>query len=134
MAFEPQTVENFIGRGITLPLNIVNGSVPLETGFPLIRKSIKMILDWQFGTRFFLKEFGSRLNELLEEPDDNVLAQLIETFIIDAVTTWETRVTIISINFIKEDIGKIKLTINYRVVNTQRDDSFIYPFYTKIIY
>lgn len=135
MAFEIKTLKNFIGGGITLPIKLVNGKPPIESGFDLIRASIRMILSWEFGTRFFLNEFGSELNSLLEEPNDHVLENLISTFVTDAVTRWENRVQLLDVQVQREEsISKISITLTYRIVNTQREDTFVFPFYRNIIY
>lgn len=134
MPFNKQPIQNFIGNGITLPLELVSGRPPLKTGFDLIKSSIKMILDWSFGSRPFLSEFGSRLNELLEEPNDDILQNVAQVFVKDAISTWEKRIELISADISRNNDTTLSITLVYRVVNSNVVDSYIYPFYSKIIY
>lgn len=136
MAWKQQELEVYIGKGLTLPLKLVKGSVPIETGFDLIRNSIRMILAWTFGTRFFLNEFGSRVEELLEEPADQILTELVEHTAEDAISKWEKRVEVLELNAELDplEMGKINLSIMYRVKAIDRTDTFIYPFYSQINY
>jgi phage baseplate assembly protein W len=131
MGFKAAEVQDYVGRGITLPLKLSGGRAPLESGFELIRASIIMILAWPIFTRFFLTEFGSRVEELLEEPNDDVLLNVIETFVVDSLSMWETRVELLDVSVVRTD-RRINLELSYRVVATRKEDSFIFPFYTQI--
>lgn len=134
MGFNPIPVQDFIGSGITFPIQLQNGKAVVDSGFNLIRASIKTILSFQVGTRFFLAEFGSRIEELLEEPNDEILRNLINTFVIDAVTKWEKRVSTISTSIDSISDEQINIQIIYQILNSNTVDNFIYPFYKNIIY
>lgn len=134
MGFNPVPVRDFIGNGITFPIQLHDGKIVVDSGFNLIRASIITILSFQIGTRFFLAEFGSRLEELLEEPNDEILHNLINTFVIDAVTKWEKRVSTISTSIESINDEQINIQITYQVLNSNTVDNFIYPFYKQIIY
>lgn len=134
MAFIKEELIQFIGRGLTLPLDLINGKPPLRSGFELIRASIINIITWPESTRFFLAEFGSKLENLIEEPNDATLRSLVETYITEAIETWEKRIELISADSESVNDTQINITIHYRVIATQRTDTFIFPFYTKIIY
>jgi len=132
MAFVQKQVDDFLGKGVTLPMNLVNGAWPLETGVTLIRESIKMILRWVYGTRFFLVEFGSKLEQLLEEPNDEVLRSIAYELIVDALSTWEKRVEVIEVAIERPDFHKLNLKLTYMIVASKKTDTFVFPFYSKI--
>lgn len=134
MSFSVKELEVFVGKGITLPLTLVNGSVPVSSGFDLLRSSIRLILSWVYGTRFMLNEFGTRLEELLEEGNDDVTLTLLENQIEDAITQWEARVVVIGVTAKRDrvKIGHVNILIAYRVKGTNLEDTFIYPFYSQI--
>lgn len=134
MPFQPKQVQNFIGNGITFPINLTNGRVGLDTGFALIRASIINILSFHVGNRFFLGEFGSQLEDLIEEPNDEILQNTINTFVVDAITKWEKRISTISASLVQDDPASITLNLTYQIVNSNTIDNFIYPFYKAIIY
>ena len=93
-----------------------------------------MILAWTYGTRFFLNEFGSRNEELLEEPTDGILASLLEDLTRDALETWEKRIEVGNVTAEKSivDRGLIEISIAYRVRATERTETYVYPFYYQI--
>lgn len=132
MAFKPSVVADYIGRGVTLPLTLVNGAPPLDTGVKLIRASIKMILTWVFGTRPFLTEFGSRIEELIEEPNDQVLKNVADTLIREALEIWEPRIDLLNTTISKTDLGKFTIEITYEIITSKQTDSFVFPFYSEI--
>lgn len=133
MPFIKKQLEDYIGRGITLPIKLVNGSVPLDTGVELIKASIRTILSWPYGTRFFLPEFGSRLDELIEEPNDDVLFSLIETFVQDAIEKWEPRIELkLPVNVSRDDYGKVQVQLEFNIISSQKIDSMVFPFYDLI--
>jgi phage baseplate assembly protein W len=132
MAFVQSEVEDFLGRGITLPLRLENGSIPLDSGPTLIKASIRMILAWAFGTRFFLAEFGSRVENLIEEPNDDVLLNIAHALVAEAIEKWEPRVEFIDVELERPDFNKLSLRIIYRVISSQQTDTFVYPFYPEI--
>lgn len=134
MGFNPVPVQDFIGAGLTFPIQLQNGRPLLSSGFDLIRASIINILSYELGSRFFLAEFGSRLNELIEEPNDEILANLLNQFVIGAVTRWEKRIQTIATSIVNENDTTIFISITYQVLNVNTPDNFIWPFYKQIIY
>lgn len=132
MPFQEKPIQDFIGSGLPFPIEIVNGRGVVKTGFELIRSSIRTIVGWPEGRRFFLAEFGSRIERLLEEPNDDVLKQIIYTFIVDPINQWEKRISLINASI--EDITdhSVQIHLRYRILNSQSEDSFIFPFYRQI--
>lgn len=132
MPFQDKPIQNFIGSGLTFPIELTNGRGVIKTGFDLIRSSIKVIVGWPEGRRFFLAEFGSRLERLVEEPNDDILKQIIYTFIVDPINFWEKRIALIDATIADVDDTRIEIHLRYRILNSQTEDSFIFPFYRKI--
>jgi phage baseplate assembly protein W len=134
MPFQDKPIQNFIGSGLTFPIELDNGRGVIKTGFDLIRSSIRSIIMWPEGQRFYLAEFGSKLEKLIEEPNDDILKQIIYTFIVDPINQWEKRIQLLNAQI--EDINDhaIHIKLSYRILNSQSEDSFIFPFYRKIIY
>jgi phage baseplate assembly protein W len=128
------SISNFIGNGITFPFQLVNGTLPLYSGFELIRSSLITILSWPLGKRFFLAEFGSNLYNLLEEPNDDILKDLIRIFVIDAIAKWEPRIELVDLSLQRTTDISIDLTLTYKILAIKKEDTFTFPFYKKIIY
>lgn len=124
---------NYLGTGLSHPLIVEQGKGLTVSDQRLIEQSIAIILETPKGTRFFLPDFGSRLSELLFEPNDEVVADLLKFFIDEAISEWERRIKIERIDTeIKETT--INCNIQYRILQSNEVKSFIYPFYKKITY
>ena len=97
-----------------------------------INDSIAHILSVTVGTRFFLPTFGARVNDLVFEPNDDIFADAIRVYIVDALKTWEKRIDILSVDISTdvEDLKqhKSKIQINYRVISSQKLGNYVYPF------
>lgn len=132
--FEDTQYKKFVGQGIVFPIILENGKAPIYTGVELVRSSIRIILSWEVGNRFFLPEFASRLETLLFEPNDFLLKQLLNIYVVEALKKWEHRIELLEANIEDVDFQAIKLNISYKILTTNTVDTFIFPFYRKINY
>ena len=123
----------YLGNTVDYPLNIVNGKPTIANSKKSIEQSIISILNTEKGSRFFLPQYGSRLQQLLFETNDTVLRSLLRQFIFEAIRDWEKRVKFIDVTFTQEE-DIVNCTIKYRIVATSESLSFIYPFYKKITF
>lgn len=121
----------FLGRAIKFPLRIINGKPLIADSRESIEQSVYRILSTEEGSRFFLPEYGSRLHELMFEPNDDVVHSLLRQFIFEAIQRWEKRIKFIDVTF-TQDNDRIDCLINYRILATSESLNFIFPFYKKI--
>lgn len=122
----------YIGKGLIFPIVLDNGSPRVATGTELVRRSILTILNWNMR-RYYLYEFYCRLHELLEEPNDGLLRDLIRFFVIEMIQKFETRVILMDSRVVSISDTKIEVEISYQMISTQITDSFIWPFYKSSI-
>lgn len=126
--------KKFIGSGLIFPIIIEdNGKPNLHTGANLVNASIRHILAWPHRSRYFNENFGSRLWELIEEPNDIIVKSLVKHFIWEALVKWEKRITIQNITIDAEEPTKINVVVDYTINKTKQEETFIYPFYREII-
>ncbi len=118
-----------LGKGIVFPFVLVNGRIVISKDVELIRASIVSILSWPYNTRYFNNIYGSKVKELLEEPNDTILLGLVKHFIVEAITKWETRITLLEPPDIFQEDHSIMLRIKYKIIKTAQEDSFVFPFY-----
>ena len=132
---------DFLGKGIEHPFGFgaAGGVVVSEGAGPEhdhIHESIWQILSTRPGERFFLPEFGSRLPELVFQPNDVVFRALARQYIVDAVRRWEKRVVIEGVEFSDDplvtdrNVALIKLT--YRIIGMQVRGNLVYPFAREV--
>lgn len=94
------------------------------------------ILDTRPGERLMNPEFGSRLNELVFEQNDEVLKGMIRHYVIDAIKQWEKRIAIVNVFFDKSsdkiDSNILLICISYWVIQSQTEGNLIYPFFRDL--
>jgi Bacteriophage baseplate protein W len=134
MPFRTNPIADYLGKGMIFPIQLNNGAAVISSGTDLIESSIKVILTWPLYQRFYLSEFGSRLEDLIEEPNDNLLESVIEQFVIQSIAQWERRIRLLSAQVIRPNSYEVNISISYQIINTQVIGNFVFPFYPKIIY
>jgi len=123
-----------IGNGIDFPLTFSIskkvGSVKESNAGERINDSIHLILETRIGERVFNPEFGSRLPELVFEPNDPILHRLLHLYTVEALNRWEKRIEIVQVTLSdnQEDYNEIGISISYRIRNSHIQGSFVYPF------
>lgn len=70
-----------------------------ETGKPLsdadhLRQSIRDILSTRIGTRTMLRDYGSNIPELVDQPTNRSTIAAIRADVINALNIWEPRMRI----------------------------------------
>ncbi len=129
---------DFLGKGLRFPFAFARRSggaqvsTVTSTEHAHIHESILQILGTRPGERFMNPEFGSRLKDLVFEPNDSVLKGLIRHYVIDAIERWEKRVYVTDVSFDDSpeavDANAIPVRISYRVIDTQVEGNLVWPF------
>jgi len=142
----------FLGKGAAYPFNfdIVTGGVKVASsenyylGNPTVATSdldkinmaIANIIATPLGTRFFLPEFGCKLNTLVFEPNDEVFANLARVYVADALFKWEKRLIVRAIDVITTidnlQSNSVEIKINYQIIGSQVIGNYVYPFVRNI--
>jgi phage baseplate assembly protein W len=122
------SIDNRIGKGLAWPIKITNGKPETATGLNLLKQSIQITLNWYFGTRYFLAEYGSKLEQLLEEPNDTVLRSSINYYLIESIKKWEPRVEIVKSSLSNISNDSISIFIQYKIAKTILIDQFTFEY------
>jgi hypothetical protein len=80
-----------------------------------------------------LGEFGTNLEQLLQEPNDLTTQTLVKHFTVDVISKWEKRLEVLEVLLESKDEYVLYIRITYRVKNTKIEDSFIFPYYSQLI-
>lgn len=124
---------SYLGVGLSSPVVLATGKATTITGTELINASILRILGTPVGTKFFLREYGSRLHELPFKQNDPSLVPLARTFIKEALRNWEGRIEVSKVDIVQDD-NQMLCSIEYRVLASNEISTFVYPFYSSIKY
>jgi uncharacterized protein len=113
------------GRGIGFPPRInANGRWTWSSGAENIRQSIQIILQTELGERLMLPSFGAALKKQLFQPNTVKTHSLIEETISNALTRWERRIKVTSVEVIADpkQANTVWVTLRYKLVTTQAKD------------
>ena len=117
-----------IGVGLSQKIyNKRTGGLADNTGMERIYQSIYCILNTMLGERVFLPEFGSRLHELVFEPNDEIVADLAKLYICDALAKWEKRITVTDV-YVRANDHTVACEIRFVLNKSNILGNYIYEF------
>jgi len=122
----------FLGQGWSFPPTFVRGSNTLELvkAEEDIKQSLGIILSTTLGERVMRSDFGANLHQQVFEPMDAAFQAYVQSIISDAITNYETRVNLDSVDvFADNEGGLIELTVNFTIISTNSRANIVYPYY-----
>ena len=117
-----------IGIGAIFPIELEEndqgqtGWYPVYGDSKLIEENIKALLLYEIGQRLRQEDFGTRLIEVLEEPN-TALSFLIREYIMQALNKYESRVLITKISSTRLN-QKLHILLEFKIIELNLD-SFI---------
>lgn len=123
---------NYLGKSIKYPIAVSNGQIVSVKDIELIKQSIVDILSTPLGSRYMQRNYGSRLSESLFEPNNKILAVILENDIVDALAIWEKRITVERLSFDFKE-AQVDCHIYFRINANGKFETFVYPFYRQNI-
>lgn len=90
------------------------GCYPVVGNPKLIQDNLVSLFTYHLGERFRQENFGSRLWEAIEEPNDQLLHHMMNLFIKSSVATWEPRIKGLTVNLERQN-EKLKIMIQFMV-------------------
>lgn len=125
-------MSDFLGRGWSFPVGVdASGDVDLAEGEADVKQAIRLILSTTPGERIMRPRFGCGIHAYAFETVDTTTLSLIEEDVRDALTEWEPRIELRSVDAELTDAadGRLEVAIDYRVRRTNVEGSLVYPFY-----
>lgn len=105
-------------KGYQFPFQKSGSAVPLGAIPPqLLAASIKQILLTEQGERVMRPDFGTTLRRKLFENVDQALVKIIQKEIVGALTRWEPRVEISSIEVLQDENNPSLVTANVEYIS-----------------
>lgn len=123
------------GKGLVFPIKIdEKGKAIISTGVELILSSIKNLLGYEYGTRYFLGEFGLALKSQLDEPNDDVLISILEYRFSVQIPQWDKRIRLTDLTLTRVSASQLNINIEVQIVGTNIRESFVYPYFIESQY
>jgi phage baseplate assembly protein W len=119
---------NDYAYGITLPIQIGNTAFNQSfTSFEQVKSNIKNVLLTKKLERVMNPDFGSGLQELLFEMNDEILVSDVESVIREAVERWLPYVSVetidVEVSNDSKDRNQLNVSVTFRVSNNPNLDS-----------
>lgn len=113
------------------PQTSLTGGIALVHHDACVRQSIMMLISTIPGERVMRPDYGCPLHRIVFSPNDETTAGLAIHYVRQALTRFEPRVDILSIDAERTDAGApddgdettLVIRLAYRVRTTQRDDT-----------
>ena len=121
----------FLGVGWAFPVqNGPDGDVTMAAFENDIRQAIHIILGTRPGERVMRPEFGAGLHQLVFEPINMTTLTLARHRVEEALVRWEPRIDHIAVAVDAEpSLGRLLISVDYRVRATNTFYNLVYPFY-----
>ncbi|MCM1438809.1 MAG: GPW/gp25 family protein [Roseburia sp.] len=115
-----------IGIGAIFPITIKENSKGQKGWYPvngdsaLIENNLKALLLYEIGQRLRQEDFGTKLIEVLEEPNTSALSFLVREFIMQALTKYEHRVYVTKISSSRFN-QKLNILLEFKIIELNMD-------------
>jgi len=134
-----------VGQGINNPVTFPsfkqNQLLELVSGQDIINQSIHDIMATRIGERINNVEYGSNIMDLIFEPNDQILRDLLYYNAYTVISRWEKRITITDIKIFSDDeaakVGNttdytggnlVNVVISYIINSSHQPGSYVFPF------
>jgi len=125
----------FLGKGwvFLVTVDAITRKIAIAAYEQDIKEAIRIILSTAKGERVMRPDFGSGIHDLVFASMSTAMIGLLESNVREALTTWEPRIELLKVEVSTDEahIGKLKVNIDYRVRETNREDNLVYPFYVR---
>jgi hypothetical protein len=109
-------IENVQGLAFPFRIDAKTGGAALASGREKVAQNLRVILGTRSGERPLARSFGTGISALVHNPNDEVLVDVIEKQIQQALLQWEPRILVTEVRTERRD-GELVLRLSY--VHTQ---------------
>ncbi|SFR68969.1 hypothetical protein SAMN04487947_3534 [Halogeometricum rufum] len=122
----------FLGTGWTFPVETTDAAdVAVSTGETDIDEAIRIILGTAKGERVMRPDFGCGIHDFVFAAVNTATVTMIQTSVEEALRKWEPRIEVrdVSVDIDDIDRGRLLVSVEYRVRQTNATGNLVYPFY-----
>jgi len=125
----------FLGTGWGFPptFNKASASVQLVSAEEDICESLQILLSTSLGERVMQPTYGCNLQDFVFEPLSPTITSSIKEQLRTSILYHEPRILLNSLDLsLDEQLqGRVNLTIDYTILNTNSRFNLVYPFYLE---
>jgi phage baseplate assembly protein W len=126
------TDRGFLGRGWRFPIQPdALGRLTFAGPEQDVEQAIWIILGTSKGERPMLSGFGCTLQDLVFEPNSDLVRGAIATEVQQALVKWEPRIDVleISVEAAEGEPNLMLIRVDYRIRSANTIHNLVYPFY-----
>jgi len=127
-------IEDFLGKGWKFPVHVNKaGKIEMSAYENDIEEAIWIILSTAKGERVMRPDFGCGIFDYIFASMNTSTITMMEASVREALVLWEPRIDISNVDVApdSEEEGKLHISIDYRVKNTNNRFNLVFPFYMK---
>ncbi len=125
--------KRFLGTGWTFPptFDRHQATVCMSSDEINIKQCLWVLFSTTINERIMLATYGSRLRMKVFDSLTTTFANDIRSIIFKAILNWEPRIDVLSIDIIEQAPldGKLGISIDFMVRQTNSRSNMVYPFY-----
>jgi phage baseplate assembly protein W len=122
----------FLGTGWEFPTRPDEGRLAYVAGPDKVQQSIRLILETEPGERVMRPTFGAGLRRFLMQPNSETTRALIRHDVELALTGFEPRIQLRSVEVAPgDDPALVLIRIQYVHASDLRPGNLVYPFYLE---
>jgi Bacteriophage baseplate protein W len=127
--------DGFLGKGWAFPpsFDLEERTAVMVTAEDDIRESLYILLSTIPGERVMLPDYGCFLQEHVFDLMGETLLTHLKGLIEHAILFCEPRITVENISIMVEEAseGRLEITLDYRIIQTNTRNNMVFPFYFK---
>ncbi|REG84007.1 GPW/gp25 family protein [Algoriphagus antarcticus] len=127
------SVRSFLGKGWGFPptFSKQTNEVLMTKDEEDINKSLEILLSTTIGERFLQPLYGCNLENYVFEVINPSTKTAIKLTVKNAILLFEPRIKLITVELLEDfiDEGRIDISVDYEVANTNTRFNLVYPFY-----
>jgi phage baseplate assembly protein W len=114
--------------GPSFPFRIdpTTGGVAWAFGTDKLRQNIRLIIGTRYGERPMLRDFGTRVHQLVHDPNDAVLADLLKQQVHQSLLQFEPRILLTQTS-VQQSEGELHMVLNYMQTTAPIADQLVLP-------
>lgn len=125
--------KSFLGTGWSFPPTFSRrtASVVMVSDAQDIHESLWVLFSTNIGERIMVPEYGTVLWQKVFAVLNTTLINQIKTIVVQEITTWEPRVTVLDVQVLQDDAveGILNIGLDYLIRQTNVRSNLVYPFY-----
>jgi Bacteriophage baseplate protein W len=119
-------ISDVAGMAYPFLIDPATGGVAWATGADKIRQNVMLILSTRYGERPLNRVFGTRIQTLVHDPNDGVLASLLQSQAQQTLLQFEPRVLVTETSITQSE-GTVQMVLNYAFTTEPVADQLILP-------